>query len=103
MPSELRNADTVCHHAIIEKPAKLVFSSRLLNVERQTYRAARRCCKAAHSKWTIRQANTADECGKGETWLGSLDDIWKLVQRLRRVKTYREEVGHPSTCGVCVL
>ena len=102
IPSELRNADTVCHQAIIGKPAKLVFSSRLLNVERETYRAARRCCKAARSKWTIRQAMTADECGARETWLGNLDDIWKLVERLRRVKTYRGEVGHPSTSGVRV-
>ena len=102
-PVELTALDTVCHQAGIERPAKLVFSSSLLKVERETYRAVRKCCKAHGSKWAMRQAMTADECGGEETWLGSMDDIWKFVRRIRSVQTYRGEVGHPTTCGLRVM
>ena len=102
-PAELTASDTVCHKVGINRRAKLVFSSSLLNVDRETYRAVRKCCKADGSKWTMRQAMTADECSRTETWLGSMDDIWKFVWRLRSVQTYRGEVGHPTTCGLRVV
>ena len=100
IPSALKNAAVVCHYAAIQlKPAKkFVFSSRLSELERDTFRAVRRCCKAERSQWTMRQALTAAECRAEETWLGSVGDVWKLAQRLRSVKTYRGEVGQPCVC-----
>ena len=63
-PAELTASDTVCHKVGINRRAKLVFSSSLRNVDRETYRAVRKCCKADGSKWTMRQAMTADMAGQ---------------------------------------
>ena len=103
-PNELTVNDVVGHEPMALKVAvKMVFSTTLRGMQPHAYSAAKQCCRAIKSKWTMRQALTAAACKDGEVWFGEEGDIWKFLCRIRQVRTFRGAKVARHSSGVNAL
>ena len=86
-PSRLTEQQVTDHEPMVLKLAvDIAFSRKLPVVRPEIYKAFKRCCRVAKSKWCMRQAVTAEE---GREWFGNEQDIWKFLRRIRQVINYR--------------